>query len=95
MNGKIYGNVESSVHEIAKAWQQRHAGKPAVKLIYSGRWSVSVNQYGFTDKCKVWGHSESSITAAFVSFWDAFNAVNQHCDCIMQIHAENFAVGQK
>ena len=88
MSEFVYGNVENLLHEIVKGWEERHRGKPAVKLIYSGRWSVSVNQYGFSDKCKVWGYSESSITAAFTSFWNAFDAIGQACDCTMQDQPE-------
>jgi hypothetical protein len=88
MGAFVYGNVENLLDEIAEGWKQRHRGKPAVKLIYSGRWSVSVNQYGLSERCKVWGHSESSINAAFISFWDAFDAIDQACDCTMQDQPE-------
>ena len=88
-------DIEAVVNGIASHWRSRHRGKPTVKIAFSGRWNVSVNQYGFNDRCKIWGGSDTSLEDAVQSFWDAFDKINKECDCSVYGQPENPFVGRR
>jgi hypothetical protein len=87
-------NVEAVVNEIAAEWRTRHRGKPTVKIAFSGRWNVSVNQYGFNDQCKIWGGSDTSLEDAVESFWDTFQKLEKACKCTVSSQLENPFLGR-
>jgi hypothetical protein len=82
-------DLEAVANGIASHWRTRHRGKPTVKFVFSGRWNISVNQYGFHDRCKVWGGSDKSLGDAVQAFWDAFDKIEKVCDCAIQGQPEN------
>jgi hypothetical protein len=82
-------DAEPQVAEIAKQWRLRHKGKPTVKISFTGKWSVTVNQYGVPDRCKVWGNSDDSLEDAMQSFWDALERIKMVCDCNINGQPEN------
>ena len=80
--------VEDVLKQVTEVWKMRHRGKPTVKLMHSGRWGLSVNQYGFNDKCAIWGKSDSSLQVAIDSWFDAYNKIDKLCDCGMEDQPE-------
>jgi len=76
--------IEDLLQQVTEGWKLQHRGKPTVKLVYSGGWMLKINQYGFNDKCAIWGKSDPSLQVAINSFMDAFNKIDKLCDCGME-----------